>query len=85
MSGHGFGYMESIGPDQDSAPRLTIRAGGTGRTGTVIACALAALGMAEDEVLKYMATVNAARRKSPGWPESDWQQSQVAAFVPNNA
>jgi len=41
--------------------------------------------MAEDEVLKYMATVNAARRKSPGWPESDWQQSQVAAFVPNNA
>ena len=60
-------------------------AGGTGRTGTVIACALAALGMAEDEVLKYMATVNAARRKSPGWPESDWQQSQVAAFVPNNA
>jgi pimeloyl-ACP methyl ester carboxylesterase len=36
-------------------------AGGTGRTGTVIACTLAALGMTEAEVLKYMTTVNAAR------------------------
>jgi protein-tyrosine phosphatase len=60
-------------------------AGGTGRTGTVIACALAALGMPEGDVLKYMTTVNAARGKSPGWPESDWQKSQVAAFVPTNA
>jgi protein-tyrosine phosphatase len=60
-------------------------AGGTGRTGTVIACALAALGMPQDEVLKYMASVNTARRKSPGWPESDWQQLQVADFVPKNA
>ena len=59
--------------------------GGTGRTGTVLACVLAAFGMPEDEVLKYMATVNAARRKSSGWPESDWQQSQVAAFVPKHA
>ena len=40
-------------------------AGGTGRTGTVIACALAALGMAQDEVLNYMASVNTARGKSP--------------------
>jgi protein-tyrosine phosphatase len=59
-------------------------AGGTGRTGTVIACALAALGMPEAEVLKYMGTVNTARRKSPGWPESEWQKSQVAGFVPKH-
>jgi protein-tyrosine phosphatase len=60
-------------------------AGGTGRTGTVIACALAALGMPEAEVLKYMGTVNAARRKSPGWPESEWQKHQVGGFVSRNA
>jgi hypothetical protein len=28
-----------------------------------------------------MSTVNVARGKSSGWPESDWQKSQVAAFV----
>jgi len=56
-------------------------AGGTGRTGTVIACALAALGMAQDEVLNYMASVNTARGKSPGWPESEWQERRVADFV----
>jgi pimeloyl-ACP methyl ester carboxylesterase len=60
-------------------------AGGTGRTGTVIACTLAALGMTEAEVLEYMTTVNAARGQSCGWPESDWQKSQVAAFVPCTA
>jgi rhodanese/phosphatase family protein len=60
-------------------------AGGTGRTGTVIACALAALGMPEAEVLKYMTTVNVARGKSHGWPESDWQKSQIANFVSRNA
>jgi len=59
--------------------------GGTGRTGTVIACVLATLGMPEAEVLKYMTTVNTARRKSRGWPESDWQKRQVTAFVPKNA
>jgi hypothetical protein len=58
-------------------------AGGTGRTGTVIACALAALGTPEADVLEYMTTVNAARGQSPGWPESDWQKSQVAAFAKN--
>lgn len=58
-------------------------AGGTGRTGTVIACALAALGVPEAEVVKYMTTVNKARGKSHGWPESDWQKSQVASFVAN--
>lgn len=60
-------------------------AGGTGRTGTVIACALAALGLPEADVMKYMGAVNAARRKSPGWPESEWQKSQVAPFVVKNA
>jgi protein-tyrosine phosphatase len=60
-------------------------AGGTGRTGTVIACSLAALGMPEPEVLKYMSTVNAARGKSHGWPESEWQKNQVALFAPKKA
>ena len=60
-------------------------AGGTGRTGTVIACALAALGMPEDEVLKYMASVNGARGRSPGWPEADWQKRQVTTFVARHA
>jgi protein-tyrosine phosphatase len=60
-------------------------AGGTGRTGTVIACALAALGMSEDEVMKYMASVNTARGKSHGWPESEWQRRQVDDFVVKNA
>jgi protein-tyrosine phosphatase len=59
-------------------------AGGTGRTGTVIACALAALGVSEADVLKYMSTVNAARGKSHGWPESDWQKNQVALFALKN-
>jgi protein-tyrosine phosphatase len=51
--------------------------GGTGRTGTVIACTLRALGMSEEDVLTYMATVNRARGKSKGWPESEWQARQV--------
>jgi hypothetical protein len=32
-----------------------------------------------------METVNAARRTSQGWPESDWQKQQVAKFVAKNA
>jgi hypothetical protein len=59
--------------------------GGTGRTGTVIACTLTALGMGEPDVLNYMGTVNAARRKSPGWPESRWQKDQVATFLVTHA
>ena len=58
--------------------------GGTGRTGTVIACALAALGMPEDAVMGYMKCVNAARGRSDGWPESDWQRDQVGRFVARN-
>jgi hypothetical protein len=60
-------------------------AGGTGRTGTVLACALAALGLSEAEVVKYMTTVNMARGTSHGWPEADWQTRQVATFVPGPA
>ena len=56
--------------------------GGTGRTGTVIACALAALGLPEADVHEYMTTINTARGRSHGWPESSWQQSQVSFFVP---
>ena len=42
-------------------------------------------GMLEPEVLKYMSTVNAARGKSHGWPESEWQKNQVALFAPKKA
>jgi len=52
--------------------------GGTGRTGTVLACSLKALGVEQSVVLKHMNTVNGARMKYPGWkgwPESPWQQA----------
>ena len=52
-------------------------AGGTGRTGTVIACTLRALGLPVADVLDYMKRLNAARGKQPGWPESPWQMQQV--------
>ena len=42
--------------------------GGTGRTGTVIACALRRLGRSPDEAI---ATVKQYR---PHWPESPWQE-----------
>jgi protein-tyrosine phosphatase len=50
---------------------------GTGRTGTVIACTLRALGLPLPDVLDYMERLNAARGKQPGWPESEWQLQQV--------
>jgi protein-tyrosine phosphatase len=50
---------------------------GTGRTGTVIACTLRALGLPLTDVLDYMDRLNAARGKQPGWPESEWQLQQV--------
>lgn len=58
--------------------------GGTGRTGTVIACTLRALGLPLREVLKYMTRLNAARSKGPdwkGWPESEWQLQQVKQWT----
>ena len=45
--------------------------GGTGRTGTVVACALRLLGRSADEAV---ATVQAHR---PKWPESPWQEQVV--------
>jgi len=59
-------------------------AGGTGRTGTVLACTLAALGVPEADVLKYMTIVNMARGKAHGWPEADWQKTRVASFLPTD-
>jgi hypothetical protein len=41
--------------------------GGTGRTGTVIACALGAMGLPSETLLKYMDSVNRSRSKYPGW------------------
>jgi len=58
--------------------------GGTGRTGTVIACTLRALGLPLPEVLEYMNQLNAARSKRPGWkgwPESKWQLQQVRQWT----
>jgi polymorphic toxin system DSP-PTPase phosphatase-like protein len=45
--------------------------GGTGRTGTVLACALRLLGRSADEAI---AMVQAHR---PKWPESPWQEGLV--------
>jgi hypothetical protein len=45
--------------------------GGTGRTGTVVACALRLLGRSADEAI---ATVQAHR---PAWPDSPWQEQVV--------
>jgi hypothetical protein len=57
--------------------------GGTGRTGTVIACTLRALGLSREMVWNYMASVNRSRCKHQGWqgwPESDWQERQLDRF-----
>ena len=45
--------------------------GGTGRTGTVLACALRYLGRPADDAI---ATIRAHR---PHWPESAWQEDVV--------
>ncbi len=58
-------------------------AGGTGRTGTVIACSLKALGLQPETVIDHMTTVNAARTKYAGWkgwPESPWQKALLERF-----
>jgi len=57
--------------------------GGTGRTGTVIACTLRAMGVPKDALLQYMDSINQSRNKYrgwPGWPESPWQRQQVDRF-----
>jgi hypothetical protein len=45
--------------------------GGTGRTGTVLACALRALGHSVDDA------IGAVRAQRPRWPESPWQEEVV--------
>ncbi len=58
-------------------------AGGTGRTGTVIACSLKALGLQPEVVIDHMKMVNAARTKYEGWagwPESPWQRALFDRF-----
>jgi len=56
---------------------------GTGRTGTVIACTLRALGLSVSDVLDYMTRLNVARDRRPGWPESEWQLQQVTRWLPS--
>lgn len=58
-------------------------AGGTGRTGTVIACTLKALGLPTRAIFDHMGTVNTARTKYSGWkgwPESTWQRQMLDRF-----
>ncbi len=50
---------------------------GTGRTDTVIACTLRALGFSLPDVLDDMTRLNVARDRRAGWPESEWQLQQV--------
>lgn len=54
-------------------------AGGTGRTGTVIGCALRGLGHEAAAVLAYLDRLNRGRGKR-GWPESPWQAEMVQTF-----
>lgn len=54
-------------------------AGGTGRTGTVIGCALRRLGYEGTEVVRYLDRLHKARGKQ-GWPESPWQKAVVESF-----
>jgi protein-tyrosine phosphatase len=56
-------------------------AGGTGRTGTILGCALRGLGYASNEVLSYLDRLTKARGRK-GWPESEWQATMVRRFMP---
>jgi hypothetical protein len=56
-------------------------AGGTGRTGTVIGCALRGLGHDSRSVLGYLDRLHKARGRD-GWPESGWQAKVVESFGP---
>jgi hypothetical protein len=50
--------------------------GGTGRTGTVLACALRELGRSADEA------IDTVREHRPRWPESPWQEDVVRSGSP---
>lgn len=67
---------------QDGVGVVVHCAGGTGRTGTVIACVLRRLGLPLGDVRSYMKAVNCGRSKRPGWPESSWQEQQLSRFAP---
>lgn len=54
--------------------------GGTGRTGTVIACALRLLGYDAERVIEHLDELNRLRGKR-GWPESAWQSNLVRRFT----
>jgi hypothetical protein len=45
--------------------------GGTGRTGTVLACGLRRLGFAPDDAIRVV------QNHRPDWPESSWQENVV--------
>lgn len=45
--------------------------GGTGRTGTVLACTLRRLGLRADEAIRRV------QAERPHWPESPWQEELV--------
>jgi hypothetical protein len=53
--------------------------GGTGRTGTVLACALRQLGRSADEAIDIV------RKHRPRWPESPWQEEVVRSGPPLRA
>jgi hypothetical protein len=55
-------------------------AGGRGRTGTVIGCALRQFGHGPDEVVDYLDRLHRARGRQGGWPESPWQAALVRSF-----
>jgi len=54
--------------------------GGTGRTGTVIGCALRGLGYNSVEILSYLDRLNRRRGARRGWPESKWQAELIKKY-----
>jgi hypothetical protein len=56
-------------------------AGGRGRTGTVLGCALRELGYETGEIVSFLDRIHRERGK-PGWPESPWQREVVARYEP---
>jgi protein-tyrosine phosphatase len=55
--------------------------GGTGRTGTLIACVLRELGFSAKQVFKTLEEINTLRGRTGAWPESEWQRSLAAEWV----
>ena len=52
-------------------------AGGRGRSGTVLGCALRELGFGASEIVGYLDRLHKARGRPAGWPESPWQSALV--------